>query len=649
MKRSDYRGFRGFRAALCVVVLSGGFLLLPSSAHAIKIVTYNLLNYAGTSTCDDLREPHFRTVLNAIDAAGDLDIICVQEVTNDTSGQVRFLIDVLNHASGPGGYTAAPFLNGSGGGGDNAMYYRADKIEWLGGATIPTAGAGGIRDWTYHKVGLVGYDTEAAELHIFIAHLSSSGGASQREIEADVYRDWAEANLPDGAHVICCGDFNLEGSSEGAWTRFTETRATNIGRLQDPANRVGWWHLSSSYADVHTQAPQAAGQLSCTNFVCSYSGGGMDDRFDFLLTSGPLHDAVYPYPGDMEFFSGRYKAYGNDALHYDDAINDLPVIPEGQAVADALACASDHLPVVIEVMAPSLLEFISPIDFGQAIVGADVERTLTVENTAPFPAQVLRYSIVYPTAFSGGTGPFSEPSGGGGTNHTITFSSLTSGNLGGTLRVCNNSPDCPTCPDCPGQWCRSVALQGWMLDHAVPSTSSSGQVLTADLDFGMHLAGDFDDQTATVYNDDYNLFQSALEVYDAQITGDSEFSVLAFQPPDPPVGDTPASFTVQFDDAGTAAGIYSAALTFSTRDDTSLPGAIDLDALVFNLSATLVVKGDMDMSNVVDSVDIAAFIAVLLDPAGKTDLERFIADMDGDGFNNGDDIQPFVSTLLGLP
>jgi hypothetical protein len=76
----------------------------------------------------------------------------------------------------------------------------------------------------------------------------------------------------------------------------------------------------------------------------------MDDRFDFILISDALQDGV-----DLSVINGSYEAFGNDGNHFNADINDGPVIPQGQAIADALHEASDHLPVIMELglfMAP---------------------------------------------------------------------------------------------------------------------------------------------------------------------------------------------------------------------------------------------------------------------------------------------------------
>lgn len=613
--------------AVCLLL---GALTGPQSLLAIKIADYNILNYDGVGSCDTDREPSLRTVLSAIDA----DIVCVQEVVGAAAGANAFLTNVLNDASGPGGYTLAPFINGPDT--DNALYFRSGIIveTSLNISTQPT----GIRDWSYHRIRLEGYDvgTEEAKLHIFIGHLkagSTDPNPAIREFEADKYRDWAESNLPDGANVLCIGDFNLESSSEGAWTMFTETRATNKGQLQDPVNQVGTWSNSPGFALVHTQAPQLAQTLPCS--TCGYAGGGMDDRFDFILTSATLHNGIH-----MIYTPGTYRTFGNDGNHYNTAINALPVIPEGQVVADALACASDHMPVVLELTAPALLDASTFLLFGSFYVGAVAEQTLEVENIAPVPAQVMLYNFTIPSGFSGPTGSYIALAGNGPTQHTITMSTDTAGTKNANLMV-NSTAVEPSTAD--------VLLAGSVLNHAVSSTQSGSQVLVADLDFGTHDVGQFSDQVAEVHNVDYaanSPFQGLLEVYDHNITGDPRFSVVGFAATN--VGATPAMFTVHFDDAGAGPGVYNATLEFLTRDDPQYAGAIDQDTVTYNLSATVpgaLPKGDLNHNGVVDMPDIPLFVALLLDPSGATPEDQNLADMNGDMQNDGLDLQPFIDAF----
>ena len=85
-------------------------------------------------------------------------------------------------------------------------------------------------------------------------------------------------------------------------------------------------------------------------------GGGMDDRFDFLLITDEHNDA-----DGLAIIPGTYRSLGNDGQHYNDAINDgnnfyYPGdVSRSNDLADDLHDASDHVPVVVEVQIPAIM------------------------------------------------------------------------------------------------------------------------------------------------------------------------------------------------------------------------------------------------------------------------------------------------------
>lgn len=609
---------------LCALVTLAGFV---DRAHAIRILNYNILFYGDDATFDASRTAHFQTIVNAIQP----DIICVQEVMN-SGGYLDFGLDVLNGPGGPGGYTGAPFINGLGGGGDNAMYYRSTAVTLSSNLNIQTQGAGGIRDWSVYRVRMAGYTTAAGEMYLFVAHLSSGGGAAQRDIEADVYRDWAETNLPNGAFVLSMGDFNLENSSEAAWTRFTESRATNKGRLRDPINAVGNWSNNTAFAFAHTQSPV----LNLPPGGGPYSTGGMDDRFDFILVSDNLMDGV---SGRMEYISGTYRAWGNDGQHYNLNINDPPTIPEGTAAATALYHASDHLPVVMEVAAPAKASAPSVANFGTVAFGSTPTRNLTVTNTAPVPAMDLTFSFNSPSGFSAPDGLMSDAAGGTGSVQVIGMETSWVGVRSAILVINTNAPEQPAL---------NVTLSGFVKRHAKPSVSEMAEIISGQLDFGTHPPGSFVDQTARAYNFNFNNFQCALDVYSADVTGNPLFSVVGFVPT--LVTDQGLEVVVHFDDANAAPGPHQATLVLQTRDDPSVTGGTALSPLTYtllaNVETVVVIRGDMDGSGCVDAADVPAFITVVLDPDAATPAARDLADMNSDTLNDGDDITPFTAAAI---
>jgi endonuclease/exonuclease/phosphatase family metal-dependent hydrolase len=299
---------------------------------AIKLMTWNLLNYNGSG-----RTLEYQAVLNVIQA----DIVAVQEMVG-TSSANTFLNTVLNGPGGPGGYSMATFVDSSDS--DNALYYRSTRIGFSGSgdhtnvATSPR--------WTDRwRLTINGFTGNESQLYVYSTHLkasNTSGDAEARETAALAIRAHAN-NLPAGTNFVIVGDMNLYTSAEAAYSAFTGSTGNNNGRVFDPINRPGNWNGNSAFRDIHTQSTHS----NNANPPPGAAIGGLDDRFDFILCSSALLDGVA-----LTYRVGSYHAFGNDGLHFNSDINDPPTIPEGAAVADALHGASDHLPVVMEILLP---------------------------------------------------------------------------------------------------------------------------------------------------------------------------------------------------------------------------------------------------------------------------------------------------------
>ena len=599
--------------------------LTADTAWAIKITTYNILNYSTG------REAQFKTILSAIQP----DVLAVGEISDPNNAVPYFLNNVLNASGGPGGYAAATF-QGNAGDTCNALFYRTATIEYAGSSDhIVLSTSPRITDrWRLKLAG------GAVYLYIYAMHLKAgdtSSDIASRLAQCTIVRTDTNS-LPAGTAFILCGDFNLYDSSEGAYQQLTGSLANNNGRAFDPINTPGAWHSNYTFRYIHTQSP-CQGDDPNNPCASGATNGGLDDRFDFLLISAALQDGQ-----GFDYVSGSYKAFGNDGMHFNLDINDPPTIPEGAAMANALHSASDHLPVVMELTAPAILSVPLSLPYGTMVVGAPSpanERVLDVQNAASPPGLDLTYTFTtVPTGYTvvGGTGPFTL-SPGAIRHHTITLTDAAAGFFNGNLVITNNSATNP----------KNVSLSAKVVRHAVPSTNSSSQVLTAPLSFGSHDIGGFTDQTAQIYNVNYAALQSLLEVYAYNITGQdaARFSVPAFAPATATL--TPAAFAVHFNDTGAASQSYSASLQFSTRDDSTLPGATNLSSITFNLTAVVTggaIRGDMNGNGDVESGDIPGFVSVLLDPAAATSGQKWSADMNGDGINDSLDCQLFVTALL---
>ncbi|MBX3395360.1 MAG: hypothetical protein KF841_08325 [Phycisphaerae bacterium] len=635
--RFDATFTRAGARSIVGLLVTPTLLLLAWTAETgadVRVCTYNLLQY--TTGASASRDPNLRLILSAINP----DIVAVQEVAN-LSAMNNIRDNVLNHASGPGSsnpYSLGSFSDTSSNL-DIGLFYRTSKFSQVGYVLIPAATAPRpAHRWRLRPV------TDASgnnDLYVYAMHLAATN-SDQRADQAAEVRNNANS-LPVGSAVIYSGDFNIGSTSEGAYQRFTESQVINIGRAWDPLNpnyAPQSWSSNSAFALIHSQSPYLDNPGAPSGAV----GGGLDDRYDFVLINGPLHDGV-----GQDYIPGSYRSFGNDGLHYNKDINDSPVIPEGIAIANALLAASDHLPVYLDLTDPLSQPVIattpnSTLGFPQVLTGASVSANLTIANTAPAPGIPLQYSFNQPQDYAAPVGTFElDPA----TNslHTIYLTgTATSGPKFTTLSITSNSTPNP----------KNITLAGLVLDHAVPSTAPNDIVLTGMVDFGTQEIGQFTDQPATIHNATVPQFPNKvnLSIESGTISDDAtgRFSLVNFSPPITGIVDSVA-ITVHFDDNNAAPGVHSATLTFTTHDSTAAAGAMQLDDIVFSLQAIVPqpqgpIRGDFNLNLVVDLEDVDPFVEVLLDPDSAAPDELWIADMNEDMVVDSADLQAFVDALL---
>jgi hypothetical protein len=291
-----------------------------ASSSEIKLMSYNLLNYPGSTGA--AREPHYRTIMNDVDP----DILVVQEVSN-SSGPASFLNNVMNFSTTT--YSLGTFIDGPDS--DNGIYYKTSLFQFISNTPIATA----LRDINEFKLKhLSSSDT----LIIYSVHLKASNtgaDAAQRAAEVDDLRQVTDA-FASGKYFLVCGDFNIYTSSESAYQKLLENGNNINGKFNDLLSLSGTWN-NSSYAIHHTQSPR-------TTAFGGGATGGMDDRFDMILFSNAITQA-----GGFDIVPNTYKAYGNDGQHYNSALNTPPYTMYSEAIASALHDASDHLPVVVNM------------------------------------------------------------------------------------------------------------------------------------------------------------------------------------------------------------------------------------------------------------------------------------------------------------
>lgn len=261
-----------------------------------------------------------------------LDVLVVQEML-DQAGVNQFLNKIMNY-SVPGTYAAAPFFDGPDT--DNALFYKKSATSLIFRKQIPTD----LRDISEYVLKVKSGPGKGTVFRIYSIHLkagTSSADKKARENEAKILRNYLNGLQPKSLFLVC-GDLNLYSSREAAFQVLIGNQADNDGRANDPVNKPGIWHDRSIFANIHTQSTRTT----------SFGGGatgGLDDRFDMILISDALLTST-----KLVYVPRSYIAYGNDGKHFNKAVNsgvNSSVSPE---IAYALWQASDHLPVVIELL-----------------------------------------------------------------------------------------------------------------------------------------------------------------------------------------------------------------------------------------------------------------------------------------------------------
>src|SRR5690606_22922015 len=116
-------------------------------------------------------------------------------------------------------------------------------------------------------------------LEVFVAHLKSSTGPTNRQMRCDmveqVTQELQNLTQPD-TYVLFSGHFNFYNSAEIGYQQILDP--ANAIVMTDPINAAGSWQDNASLSYLHTQSTRFsnAGFGGGANAGAS---GGLDDRF----------------------------------------------------------------------------------------------------------------------------------------------------------------------------------------------------------------------------------------------------------------------------------------------------------------------------------------------------------------------------------
>ena len=319
-----------FKKEILLICFGISLSFASLAQDTLKIMQYNLLYYGknvydcnSTNNNIDDKNVALRTIIEHTQP----DIFCVNEMDASTS-DVNYLMDnVLNID----GVTSWQHANLTGSFSVNMLYYNSEKFT-LNSQEYITASPRQTN--VYHLTHI----SEAIDFTVFVAHLKAGAASDDQDDRANATINVMNYIENRGAgNYIFMGDLNIYYSSEQAFQNLTTVTSTEFAFF-DPINRIGSWHNSSSFSDVHTQATHTSGDCFVT--------GGMDDRFDFIMISEKIKDGE----NKIQYLTNSYETVGQDGNHFNDALIDGTNNSAPSNVISALYNMSDHLPVSLELV-----------------------------------------------------------------------------------------------------------------------------------------------------------------------------------------------------------------------------------------------------------------------------------------------------------
>jgi len=498
--------------------------------------------------------------------------------------------------------------------GANAIYLRNGRVtEILSGHKDIATGAGRNTDrWLLQ---ISGYSSPLAKFYVYGSHLKASTGSANVALRlAGVQAIRADADLfPAGTPIIYTGDMNFYTDLESGYQWWTAQPGNGLAFDVIP----GKWD-SAAHAIKHTQSPR--------DIARGLVGGGMDDRFDMHLFSATVVDGA-----GLAVMPGTYRALGNDGLHYNTAINNgnnfyfAGQLARSNALANALFDASDHVPVIIDLQRPAVLEAWLAAQPGRVIRNASVSVQANVWNAAvvvtPLGADSLQFLAVGSGSIFGsvsGTAPL-EP---GVASPALSINTSVVGAITGNVTVssANEAVQNPLL---------SLPVTGQIVRKSNASFSGASDVNTTTASFNVLPGAGIVELPVPIFNFGFDANQALLDVDATNLApGAAMFSIItgtAFG-----IGSTAATLQFGFDTTGVAPGVSTRSATITCTDE-DIPGE-DVSFLTLTLSVTVGsgIPGDLNGDGIVNGADLA----ILLGQWGTSGS----ADLNGNGVVDGADI-----------
>ena len=321
-----------------------GAIISAKAQDTLTVMQYNLLYYgnynSGFADCYETnnntqrKDECIRTLLDYVKP--DIFTVCEfgasQQLLND------FLRHNLNF-NGVNYWQSDNIINYAGSNIINHIFYDSRKMGLKKHVALRTQ----PRDTDVYELYLKTKSLSAGDtikLVCIVAHPKAGMGyEANRRALMQVAMDHVNQNYPTD-NVLIMGDFNMYGASEPGYRLLTQTYSNPNICFVDPvgSDGVGEWNNNSHFAPFHTQSTRSYSE-EC------FSGGGLDDRFDFILMADEI---AFSY-NHMRYVNNSYHAVGNDGHHFNMSVDQGYNSAVPAEVAEALFDGSDHLPVMMKI------------------------------------------------------------------------------------------------------------------------------------------------------------------------------------------------------------------------------------------------------------------------------------------------------------
>ena len=569
------------------------FILLgwvASASAQVRVMHFNIAGYQG----DDAAMKGVLAAMHADDKMGwaqPVDIFLFNEVT--TSALPKILAAV--NAVAPVGttYAQGTYTSASGetsASGAQAMFYRADTLtEVTSGHADIFTGASRYGDrWLMQ---IKGYTSTLSKFYVYGMHLKASSGsanAALRDTGMQAIRANADA-LGVGIPCIYTGDFNFYSNAEAAYGSLI---AAGNGQGVDPYGNGNW--TGSTNAWKQTQAPMVVGYNGMV-------GGGLNDRFDFIVPSLGAADGK-----GISAMTSTMRVPGNDGAHYNIDINAgnntyySPDITRSNILADNLGMASDHIAQLMEFQVPAKMSASLINAPTRVIKSALASIEVKVQNAAPYFSSTGVDPLLFDVACTGsvsGTASGTAPLVPSSISKFVTLTTSVVGTVTGSVNVTSTNE---------GVESPSIALpvSAQVIRASNPTLNSVTDVDSVSLPLNTQPNLGSVTVDAGLSNYLYDGNQAKLDVDSVSFTGTaaSRMSLTAGLGAGLTTGTRTLRFV--FNSNGVAAGTYAAVATVITSDE-DLLGATNHPVTV-NLSIVVGsgVFGDISGDGSVNSSDL---------------------------------------------